>query len=59
MAEDGFQVSSMTALSEASALKPALSKKDAEALIQSLVSDYWIVNRFAFQEYQVGFRNKL
>ena len=37
----------MAALSEASSLKPALPKKDAEALIQSLVSDYWITNRYA------------
>jgi hypothetical protein len=46
MNDEGFEVSSMTALSEASALKPALSKKDAEALIQALVSDYWIINRY-------------
>ncbi|KAJ3004888.1 hypothetical protein HKX48_000993 [Thoreauomyces humboldtii] len=42
---DSYEVSSMAALSEASRMKPVISKKDAESLIERLIVRKWLVDR--------------
>ncbi|KAI9105715.1 Nse1 non-SMC component of SMC5-6 complex-domain-containing protein [Phlyctochytrium arcticum] len=42
---EAFELSSTAALSEATKMKPAMSKKDAESLIERLVKNKWLVDR--------------
>ena len=37
-----FEISSTTALQESSSIRPCISKKDAEKLLERLVSDHWL-----------------
>ncbi|KAJ3176859.1 hypothetical protein HDU87_004791 [Geranomyces variabilis] len=46
--DDVYEVSSMDALAMTSRIKPAFSKRDAEALIERLVNAKWLVDRNGF-----------
>ncbi|KAI8917198.1 Nse1 non-SMC component of SMC5-6 complex-domain-containing protein [Powellomyces hirtus] len=43
--DDVYEISSTVALSEASRIKPAMTKRDAEAFIERLIQAKWLVDR--------------
>ncbi|KAI8818085.1 Nse1 non-SMC component of SMC5-6 complex-domain-containing protein [Fimicolochytrium jonesii] len=43
--DDVYELSSTAALSEASQMTPAMTKRDAQALIDRLIDNQWLVNR--------------